>query len=95
VASVSDDEALIAAAWLHDTVEETPATFEDLEREFGADVMQLVNELMDVGASRGAGARQRAVVCAGRLEKARQLQNERDRRGLPADLLDCLQFSDK
>jgi hypothetical protein len=36
-----------------------------------------------------------AVVSAGRMEKARQLQAERQRRGLPADLLDCLQFSDK
>jgi hypothetical protein len=35
------------------------------------------------------------LVSAGRLEKARQLQAERARRGLPADLLDCLQFSDK
>jgi len=29
------------------------------------------------------------------MEKARQLQAERQRRGLPADVLDCLQFSDK
>jgi hypothetical protein len=36
-----------------------------------------------------------AVVSAGRMEKARQLQAERQRRGLSADLLDCLQFSDK
>ena len=36
-----------------------------------------------------------ACVSAGRLEKARQLQSERVRRGLPADLLDCLQLSDK
>jgi CBS domain-containing protein len=48
VASVSDDEAMIAAAWLHDTVEDTPATFEDIEREFGPDVMCLVKELTDV-----------------------------------------------
>jgi hypothetical protein len=48
VASVCDDQAMIAAAWLHDTVEDTPATFEDLEREFGADVMNLVKELTDV-----------------------------------------------
>ena len=48
VATVSDDEATIAAAWLHDTVEDTPATFEDLEREFGVDVVQLVKELTDV-----------------------------------------------
>ena len=48
VASVSGDEAMVAAAWLHDTVEDTPATFEDLECEFGAEVTQLVKELTDV-----------------------------------------------
>jgi hypothetical protein len=48
VASVSGDEAMIAASWLHDVVEDTPATFDDLEREFGADVMNLVKELTDV-----------------------------------------------
>lgn len=48
VSSVSRDENLIAAAWLHDTVEDTPATFEDIEREFGPDVTELVKELTDV-----------------------------------------------
>lgn len=48
VASICDDKAMIAASWLHDTVEDTPATFEDLEREFGPDVMNLVKELTDV-----------------------------------------------
>lgn len=48
VGTVSDDPAMIAAAWLHDTVEDTPATFEDLEREFGNEVMELVKELTDV-----------------------------------------------
>jgi hypothetical protein len=48
VASVSGDEAMIAASWLHDVVEDTPATFDDLEREFGAEVMNLVKELTDV-----------------------------------------------
>lgn len=48
VAMVSDDREMIAAAWLHDTVEDTPATFEDIEREFGAAVRRLVMELTDV-----------------------------------------------
>jgi len=48
VASVCDDTAMVAAAWLHDTVEDTPATFEELEETFGADVMHLVKELTDV-----------------------------------------------
>jgi hypothetical protein len=48
VASVTDDAGMIAAAWLHDTVEDTPATLEDIEREFGRDVAALVSDLTDV-----------------------------------------------
>lgn len=48
VAQVSDDAELLAAAWLHDTVEDTTATFGDIERAFGPGVMQLVAELTDV-----------------------------------------------
>jgi hypothetical protein len=45
---LNGDPEMIAAAWLHDTVEDTPATFGDLEREFGPGVTQLVAELTDV-----------------------------------------------
>jgi hypothetical protein len=48
VASVTGDPEMIAAAWLHDAVEDTPATFEDIGREFGPEVMRLVMELTDV-----------------------------------------------
>ena len=33
VAAVTDQPETLAAAWLHDTVEDTPATLEDIERE--------------------------------------------------------------
>jgi len=48
VASVTDDPVTIAAAWLHDTVEDTPATFHDIEQTFGAEVARLVEQLTDV-----------------------------------------------
>jgi len=48
VQEVSDDPEMIAAAWLHDTVEDTEVTFQDLELEFGPAVAQLVSELTDV-----------------------------------------------
>jgi len=48
VASVTNDEQIIAAAWLHDTVEDTPATLGDIEIEFGIQVAELVEELTDV-----------------------------------------------
>jgi hypothetical protein len=48
VAEVSDDPEMIAAAWLHDTVEDTPATFRDIEDEFGPEIAALVSDLTDV-----------------------------------------------
>ena len=48
VASVTEDPEMIAAAWLHDSVEDTPATFEDIERSFNPAIAQLVRELTDV-----------------------------------------------
>ena len=40
VSSVTDDESMIAAAWLHDTVEDTQATLEDIEETFGMPVAE-------------------------------------------------------
>ena len=48
VASVSEDEEMIAAAWLHDVVEDTPATLYDIETAFGKTVVALVGNLTDV-----------------------------------------------
>ena len=48
VAEVSDDPEMIAAAWLHDTVEDTPATHHDIEDTFGPGVARLVYELTDI-----------------------------------------------
>lgn len=48
VAATSGDEAMVAAAWLHDTVEDTPATLDELRALFGFDVADLVYWLTDV-----------------------------------------------
>ncbi|MEH6469103.1 MAG: HD domain-containing protein [Porticoccus sp.] len=48
VASVTSDEEMIAAAWLHDVVEDTPATLDEIERHFGASIASLVRELTDI-----------------------------------------------
>jgi hypothetical protein len=48
VAGVTDDAEMIAAAWLHDIVEDTPITLDDVAREFGGAVARLVDELTDV-----------------------------------------------
>jgi len=42
-----DDPVLLAAAWLHDAVEDTDVTVEDIKREFGDDVADLVWRLTD------------------------------------------------
>lgn len=48
VRSVPHTEAMICAAWLHDTVEDTPCTLDEIERVFGFEVAALVEMLTDV-----------------------------------------------
>ncbi|MEN0111740.1 MAG: HD domain-containing protein [Planctomycetota bacterium] len=48
VAAVTGDAAMIAAAWLHDVVEDTPVTIEEVRERFGDDVAALVDDLTDV-----------------------------------------------
>lgn len=48
VKTVSDDAAMHAAALLHDVVEDTDVTIQDIQREFGEDVAKLVDDLTDV-----------------------------------------------
>ncbi|WP_455212646.1 HD domain-containing protein [Kaarinaea lacus] len=62
VTTVTDDEEMVAAAWLHDVVEDTPATLEDLEKAFGPSVTQLVKELTDISRpSDGNRAERKAI----------------------------------
>ena len=48
VREVPHTEEQLAAAWLHDVVEDTPITLEDVRARFGDAVAQLVSELTDV-----------------------------------------------
>ena len=48
VRSVPHTEAMLAAAWLHDTVEDTGVTIEVIRAEFGDEVAELVGWLTDV-----------------------------------------------
>jgi (p)ppGpp synthase/HD superfamily hydrolase len=47
VRSVTDNEVMLAAAWLHDTVEDTASTLNDIISHFGAEVAALVEMLTD------------------------------------------------
>lgn len=49
------DEITLAAAFLHDVLEDTPVTFNELVRKFGEEVAGLVSALTDYGP--GAGNR--------------------------------------
>lgn len=48
VRSVPHDEAMVAAAFLHDVVEDTPVSIERIRDIFGDDVASLVDQLTDV-----------------------------------------------
>lgn len=47
VAESGGDEAQVAAAWLHDVVEDTPIPLSHIREVFGLDVANLVQELTD------------------------------------------------
>lgn len=42
-----DTENLVCAAWLHDTIEDTPTTYQDLKQLFGVEVAELVWAVTD------------------------------------------------
>ena len=53
---------VVAAAWLHDVVEDTPVELEQIRQEFGDEVAALVDDLTDVsGRSDGNRAARMAV----------------------------------
>ena len=58
VRSVTDSETMLAAAWLHDTVEDTPSTLQDIANYFGEEVAELVEMLTD---SKSLKAKNRAA----------------------------------
>lgn len=60
VAALTDDPAAVAAAWLHDVVEDTPSTHAEIEREFGTRVAELVHALTDVDKAFGNRATRKA-----------------------------------
>lgn len=46
---LTDDEALLCAALLHDTIEDTHVTYDDLKATFGQEIADLVNEVTHEG----------------------------------------------
>ena len=69
------DEATLLAAVLHDTVEDTETTFEELVREFGAEVAGLVRELTDDKSLPKAKRKEKQIeLAANASDKAKRLK---------------------
>ena len=62
VASVTDDENMICAAWLHDVVEDTPVTLAEIDAEFGDDVAHLVDGLTNVSKPEDGNRETRVAI---------------------------------
>ena len=72
-ATMTNDQELLAAAALHDTVEDSSVTLKDIEREFGKRVAQLVEVESDIefaGKSRSESWRLRKEEAIDRLSTA-------------------------
>ena len=61
VEAAGGDAETIAAAWLHDVVEDTPTTFAQLEQLFGPSVASLVEAMTDVPHSLGNRAKRKEI----------------------------------
>lgn len=55
LSSITDDEHLLAAGWLHDVIEDTEKTHANLYIAFGEDIANLVNEVTHEGRSDSHG----------------------------------------
>ncbi len=62
VRTVPHTEQMLVAAWLHDTVEDTGTTFNDIRREFGAEVADLVAWLTDVSRATDGNRKVRKTI---------------------------------
>jgi (p)ppGpp synthase/HD superfamily hydrolase len=67
------DAALVAAGLLHDTLEDTPTTFEELEAQFGSDIAGLVAEVTDDKSLPKAERKRRQVATAAAKSKRARL----------------------
>jgi len=69
VALVTDDAEVIAAAVLHDTIEDTPCTFTDILLAFGPRVAQLVLEVTDASKPEDGNRATRKLIDLAHLAK--------------------------
>ena len=70
VSTVEHDDAMLAAALLHDVVEDTDHTVDDIRAEFGDDVAELVSALTDVSVLTDGNRTARKAKDRARMAKA-------------------------
>ena len=70
VRTVPHTDAMLAAAWLHDVVEDTPVTLDAIRREFGDHVAELVDWLTSVSCSDDGNRAARKAIDRAKLAKA-------------------------
>ena len=62
VEQLTSDEILTTAALLHDTIEDTDATYEEIEEKFGREVADIVNELTNKKKERGSMKKRQYIL---------------------------------
>jgi guanosine-3',5'-bis(diphosphate) 3'-pyrophosphohydrolase len=108
IATEGTDATLVAAGWLHDTIEDTPTTQEELAEKFGERVAALVAEVTDDMTLPKDQRRQRQIVDSPRKSPGAKLIKIADKisniraRILPAsdqaerdDLIDYVAWAEK
>ena len=70
VAEVTDDKQIIAAAILHDTVEDTWVSIEDIQREFGKTVAHYVECVTDISKPKDGNRSVRKAIDLTHIAKA-------------------------
>ncbi len=71
VATVTQDERTLAAAYLHDVVEDTDVTLAEVEAEFGPEVAELVENLTDISRPQDGNRTRRKELDRQHLAQAR------------------------
>jgi (p)ppGpp synthase/HD superfamily hydrolase len=72
-ATNGENSIIIAAAYLHDIIEDTGVTKEDIEKSFGLDIANLVSELTDDPDLDKEEQRQEQIKIAGKLSATAKL----------------------
>ena len=67
--TITNDQDLLAAAVLHDTIEDTHVTKEDIEKEFGVKIASIVVELTNVRQDKNASRETKKTNDAQRLSQ--------------------------